>query len=149
METKKSKIYLTIISVSIYLFSLTQTAISSNALEDKTLSGLATLFIGGTVILGGGLLEWLIWLANPLYFLGIYHFFRQNKKAKLFSISASIIALSFSTWNEILVSESGRMGKIDNLNIGYWLWVLSLSIMAIGIFYLSFKEIKIEKKHYA
>jgi hypothetical protein len=133
VKIENRKFYV-LVSLIIYIISLTQTAISSNDLEDKTLSGIATLIMGGLSILGGGVLEWLIWLANPLYFFSVFLFLKSKNSAKIFSIVSTAIALSFATWNEILVSESARLGKIDSLGLGYWLWVISMIILAIGIF---------------
>ena len=133
MKIENRKFYV-LVSLFIYIISLTQTAISSNDLEDKTLSGIAALIMGGLSILGGGVLEWLIWLANPLYFFSIFLFLKSKNSAKIFSIVSTAIALSFATWNEILASESARLGKIDSLGLGYWLWVISMIILAIGIF---------------
>jgi hypothetical protein len=133
VKIENRKFYV-LVSLFIYIISLTQTAISSNDLEDKTLSGIAALIMGGLSILGGGVLEWLIWLANPLYFFSIFLFLKSKNSAKIFSIVSTAIALSFATWNEILASESARLGKIDSLGLGYWLWVISMIILAIGIF---------------
>ena len=72
MNSKYKKVIL-ITSLTIYTLSLCSPAITSNELEDKTLYGIATLVMGGLSFLGGGILEWLIWLANPLYLLGIYY----------------------------------------------------------------------------
>jgi uncharacterized membrane protein YhaH (DUF805 family) len=148
LKINNPKIFLLTISLIVYVISLTQTAISSNELEDKTLSGIACLVMGGLAILGGGILEWIIWLANPLYFLSIVLLFNSNKMAKIFSSLATIIALSFTAWKEILVSESGRNGRIDSLDLGYWLWILSLTILTIGIFYISKNTVK-QHKHSA
>lgn len=91
--------------------------------------------MGGLAILGGGLLEWIIWLANPLYFLAIIFLFKSNKTSIKFSVAATILALSFTTWKEILAAENGRTATVESLNLGYWLWVLSLTILSIGTIY--------------
>lgn len=103
--------------------------------------------MGGLSILGGGLFEWIIWLANPLYFLSVITFFNKKGQAKVLSLVSTIVALSFLGWKKILVSESGRLGEIDSLDLGYWLWTLSLMTATIGMF---LPKINIEKlKHYA
>ena len=143
LKIKSPKIYV-IVSLVIFTVSLTQTAISSSEFEDKTLSGIATLVMGGLSVLGGGILEWLIWLANPLYFFSLYLFLKSKNKAKIYSLLSTTIALSFVTWNKILVAESGKLGNIDSLGLGYWLWVSSLAILTIGIFLL-----EKDNRHYA
>lgn len=135
-SSRKGKLYLITASGLFFLASLTQVALSSNDSEDKALSGFVIFLFGATAILGGGLLEWLIWLANPLYFMSIYMLVKGNNMAKITSILSTFVALSFSTWDNILVSTSGRMGKIDTLGAGYWLWVISLALLAIGVFYI-------------
>ncbi|MBL0065623.1 MAG: hypothetical protein IPP38_11555 [Bacteroidetes bacterium] len=91
--------------------------------------------MGGLAILGGGLLEWLIWLANPVYIFALIFFYKSNKTSKLVSIIATILALSFTTWKEILAAENGRTATIESLNLGYWLWVLSLTLLSIRTIY--------------
>ena len=132
----KIKINVLLISLTVFIVSLTQTALTYNDLDgQKTHSSLSLLFMGGLAILGGGLLEWFIWLANPLYFLGLILFIKSNKTSKKVSIAAAILALSFTTWKEILAAENGRTASIERLNLGYWLWTLSLTILTIGAFY--------------
>jgi hypothetical protein len=132
----KAKAYFVVASVTIFAFSLTQTALTYNDFDGlKTHSSLSLLIMGGLAILGGGFLEWLIWFANPLYFIGLLLFYRSNKVSSSFSILATILALSFTAWEQILASESGRSGTIESLNAGYWLWTLSLAILTIGTLY--------------
>lgn len=138
MDNKLNKIktYVILISLAIFIVSLTQTALTYNDFDgQKTHSSLSLLFMGGLAILGGGLLEWVIWFANPLYFLAIIFLLKSNKTSKKVSIGAAILALSFTTWKEILAAENGRTATIESLNLGYWLWVLSLTILTIGIIY--------------
>lgn len=133
LKINKPIIYI-FVSLIIYIISLTQPAISSNELNDKTLSGIATLVMGGLSVLGGGFFEWIIWLANPLYFLSIIFFIKYRNTAQVLSLLSCILALSFVTWDKVLASESGRLAKIESLDIGYWLWLSSIVILTIGIF---------------
>jgi hypothetical protein len=122
--------------LTVFIVSLTQTALTYNDFDGQKIhSSLSLLFMGGLAILGGGLLEWFIWLANPLYVLALIFFFKSNKTSKVVSITATILALSFTTWKEILAAENGRTATIERLNLGYWLWVLSLTILSIGTIY--------------
>ncbi len=138
MDNKLNKIktYVSLISLTVFIVSLTQTALTYNDFDGQKIhSSLSLLFMGGLAILGGGLLEWFIWLANPLYVLALIFFFKSNKTSKVVSITATILALSFTTWKEILAAENGRTATIVSLNLGYWLWVLSLTILSIGTIY--------------
>lgn len=72
MDNKRNRIktYVLLISLVVFIVSLTQTALTYNDIDgQKTHSSISLLFMGGLAILGGGLSEWFIWLANPLYFL--------------------------------------------------------------------------------
>lgn len=135
-KLNKIKTYVLIISLTVFIVSLTQTALTYNDFDGQKIhSSLSLLFMGGLAILGGGLLEWFIWLANPLYVLALIFFFKSNKTSKAVSITATILGLSFTTWKEILAAENGRTATIESLNLGYWLWVLSLTILSIGTIY--------------
>jgi hypothetical protein len=80
-------------------------------------------------------MEWLIWLANPIYFTASILLLCHKKISVYFSISATLIALSFSTWKELLVSENGRQAEIASLNSGYFLWLSSMIILSAGALY--------------
>ena len=130
-KLNKIKTYVLLISLTVFIVSLTQTALTYNDFDGQKMhSSISLLFMGGLAILGGGLLEWFIWLANPLYILALIFFFKSNKTSKKFSITATILALSFTTWKEVLAAENGRTATIESLNLGYWLWVLSWEKMA-------------------
>jgi len=135
-NSNKIRNYILLLSLTVYIISLTKNAITYNDFDGQnTYSSYSLLFMGGVAILRGGLFEWFIWLANPLYFVGIFLFFKTQKKSIYFSATATIISLSFTTWKEILVSENGRVAKIQTLNPGYWLWTISLTILTIGTIY--------------
>ena len=51
--------------------------------------------MGSIAILGGGLLEWLIWLANPLCLISIFCLIMDKPVATKFNIVAVILAISF------------------------------------------------------
>ena len=135
-KINKIKTYVSLISLTVFIISLTQTALTYNDFDGQKIhSSLSLLFMGGLAILGGGLLEWFIWLANPLYILALIFFFKSNKTSRMVSIVATFLALSFTTWKEILAAENGRTATIESLSLGYWLWVLSLTILSIGTIY--------------
>ena len=48
------------------------------------------------------------------------------------SFIATIIAFSFSQFDTIIASESGRESPIKSLELGYKLWLASFVIMSIG-----------------
>lgn len=135
-KLNKIKTYVIVLSLTVFIISLTQTAVVYKDFDGQKIhSSISLLFMGGLAILGGGLMEWLTWLANPLYFLAIIFLYKSDKTCKKVSIAATILALSFSTWKEILAAENGRAATIEHLDSGYWLWVLSLAILYTGALY--------------
>jgi hypothetical protein len=117
----------------VYIVSLTQPAIVYNDYDgQKTFSSASALLMGAISFLGGGALEWIIWLANPLYIFALSLFIGSNRSSILIATMATAIALSFLGWHNILVAENGRMASIVGLSAGYWLWVSSLLILMIG-----------------
>lgn len=137
----KIKIFTFLFSLTAFVVSLTQSALTYTDFDGQKIhSSISLLFMGGLAVLGGGLLEWLIWLANPLYFIALFFFYKSNKSSKIYSIAATTLALSFSNWKVILAAENGREATIHHLNLGYWLWVLSMTVLSIGTIYY-FKQL--------
>ncbi|MGV3538250.1 MAG: hypothetical protein ACO1OQ_00475 [Rufibacter sp.] len=125
------------ISSIIYICSLFQNGITfldenGEGLTTGSFSSIELLLYGGIGILGGGLLEWIIWLANPFYFYSIYLLILGKNNAANFILIGSILALSFRAWHEILVSESGRNATIISFDLGYYLWLGSFLLLLFG-----------------
>jgi hypothetical protein len=58
---------ITTVSIILFIVSLTLTAINYEDYDKlKSYSSISIFLLGGISILGGGLFEWLIWLANIL-----------------------------------------------------------------------------------
>jgi hypothetical protein len=127
---------ITTVSIILFIVSLTLTAINYEDYDKlKSYSSISIFLLGGISILGGGLFEWLIWLANPIYFIALLLLLKRKRLSIIFSILATLIACSFATWHELLVSESGRMAKIESLGMGYVFWLLSFMILTYASFY--------------
>lgn len=133
MGSKEIKFITIGLSLLIFGISLSQNAIVIDYIEIKEVSSLEYFFMGSTAFIGGGLLEQIIWLANPLCFFAIKFLIKDDKRAALLSLIASALAISFYFWNEVLGAESGAMAKIVSFELGYYLWVLSILILTIGI----------------
>lgn len=92
------------------------------------LDGLWTTVFGwlGAFFIGG---IYLVWIANPLFIIGLI----VNKKSPTWSLILSLAALAISLiflgGGKILLNEAGHYGYITKLHIGYWLWVLSMSLL--------------------
>ena len=115
------KIVLVVIVLSVFGVSLTYDAIVVQKLEEIIVQPSLNFFlIGSTAILGGGVLEWIIWLANPISLISIVLFLYNDKylkRALQLNCIALLLSGSFYFWKEILVSESGATGKIISFEI--------------------------------
>ena len=74
-------------------------------------------------------------VSKPSIFTGYLLYLKSKNIAKYFSLLSVLIAISFVFWDSILVSESGRLGKIETLEYGYWLWIFGLLTLTIGSFF--------------
>ena len=121
------------ISLILYVCSLFQTGITYLDYNGQgSFTSIELLIVSGIGILGGGLLEWVIWLANPFFFYSIYFIIKGRKEALYFVGFSGITALIFRTWNEILVAENGRNAAITSFDLGYYLWLSSFIVLLIG-----------------
>ncbi|KUJ50958.1 hypothetical protein [Chryseobacterium sp. JAH] len=99
------------------------------------------IFLFGIIsFLGGGILEFFVWSANIWFFVSIFFFFKKKYSLSItFSTIATITALSFIFWNNILISENGRKGIINTLEAGYFLWIAAFLSLLISGVYLKIK----------
>jgi hypothetical protein len=144
---KKLRIVTLLLPAIPFLISLTQDAITYQYQGVQKHSGISIFAMGSTAILGGGLLEWLTWLANPIALVAWINFLKESKpvnkmesiirrskpKSPWISLIAVAIALSFRFWKEILAAESGSTGRIYSFEAGYWLWICSITLLCICI----------------
>ena len=87
-------------SLLLYILSFTQDAFVVNDMNvEKVFSSLEILAMGSIAFLGGGLLEQLIWNANPLYVLTIVFFLMGKPLAVKTRLGALVLAPLFLTWN--------------------------------------------------
>jgi len=145
LNLKTIKTITILVSLTIFVVSLNYNAITLDFQGVKPVPSIEYFLMGSTAILGGGLLEWIMWLANPLSLLTIIYLWKDNRIARLTSIISMSLALIFSTWNEILGAESGSMGKIVSLEVGYYLWLTSIIVLTIGTNYYFLRLWQLEK----
>ena len=134
-ESSGVKVRVIVVSVSLILYavSLFFTAISYADYDGPgSFSSFELALFGGVAVLGVGLFEWLIWLANPLYFIALIRLLKSRKGAVYIGATSFFFAFIFLTWNEILVAENGRHAAIVSLNAGYYLWLASILTLTIG-----------------
>jgi hypothetical protein len=92
-KTDRLKDSIWVMSVIVYIVSLTQPAIVYNDYDgQKRFSSVSALLMGAISFLGGGALEWIIWLANPLYIFALSLFIGSNRSSILIATMATAIA---------------------------------------------------------
>ncbi len=119
---KKMNLVLLIFSILFFALSLTTKCFCTDSSCGDSLAiflaGIFCFFIGGVSF---------IWLANPFLFLS---WILKNYKITSFILSslALIISVSFLFIKQIIVNEGGSKEPITNYKLGFWLWILSISI---------------------
>ncbi len=123
------------ISLCLLIFSLSQDAFYIDRQENpKAYSDSSILFfLGWMSFLGGGLIPFIIWLANPLYFITIIYTVQQQKLALLLSITPIILASVFMMLPSILTSESGATSEITGRGLGFYLWFSAFIVLFLGV----------------
>ncbi|MDQ8004952.1 MAG: hypothetical protein REI64_09150 [Pedobacter sp.] len=141
------RLFVVLLPLLLFLISLTQVAFTNEGTDEIAVNQSYLVLLGGPfIILGGATFEWLTWMANPLALCAIILFLTTTRAKKLssptfipndwifiLSIGATVTAWQFSLWKEVMKSESGSMGDILSLNAGYWLWAISILLLALGI----------------
>ena len=82
----------------------------------------------------------LAWLANPLLLLSwILCLTDELRAAFIASAAALLLAMSFLLHSTIVASEAPTYEAVTGYGLGYWLWLASMLIMAVGTlrFYLA------------
>jgi len=95
-------------------------------------SGLLLFFLGWMFPLGGAIVPFLFWLANPIYVASLLLLFMKKKIGLYLSVLPSLIAIGFSRMETIMTSERPEYSKITSLELGYKLWLTSFLILAVG-----------------
>lgn len=74
------------------------------------------------------------WLANPLLLAAwiAYRFCRSPTIPVALSLGALCFALSFLLHDEILSNEAGQYSRITSIELGYWIWIASISTMVLS-----------------
>jgi len=152
----KLRIGIGVIPALIFCISCTQDALVYQYQKLETLSSTMAFLMGATAILGGGTFEWIIWLANPIAVISYFKFLKETRlrdrkdptlntqlpsskySSQWLSLYSTVLAFSFCFWTKILASESGATGEIFSFQLGYWLWVSSITILSVGINVYSF-----------
>lgn len=142
MKSKKQKIVL-YTSIVVYIISLTQKSYCTSGGTCEYFSGLLNLIFGwfGVFMLH---IPAFPWLANLILF-GSWSFFKKKLKISfILSSLALILMLSFLLVDEIKVNDGSTTSIIISYGLGYWLWVLSSFIMALGNLFIMRRSTSLE-----
>ena len=117
------------------IISLTQPAFYIDRKEDpNAYSDSLTLFLLGWMsFLGGAFIPFILWLANPLYFIAVFLIMKKKPSGLYASIAATTLALIFSQLDSIMTSESGSSSTITYRGLGFKLWFASFIILTVGL----------------
>ena len=116
-----------IISVVLLVGSFTQECYCTT---QHCADSIAALLAGGL----GFFFSWagLTWLANPLLIASWITINKRSQLSLIFSLSATLLALSFLLFKGIMDNENGDLNDIISYQPGYWLWVASSLTMFTG-----------------
>ncbi len=117
--------------------SLTQPAFFIDRQDDPNAytNSLILLLMGWMSLLGGAILPFVIWLANPLYIISIIFAIKKKSTGLYLSIGATLLSFIFSLLDTIMTSESGNSSVITVRGLGFKLWFASFIILTVGLLF--------------
>lgn len=135
IEDKKLKKYIFIVSISLFIVSLTQKCYCTTS---ECGDSIMAFILGWAALLSGG--AGISWLANPLLFAS-WFMLRENLKLAMFlSVAALLLSLSFLIFDTVIANEAGQKQQIIAYKLGYWLWMGSNMVMLVGTFVLMLRH---------
>lgn len=138
--THKTARILILISISLFLVSLTQKGYCT---QNNCSDAIILLLLGWFGMLMGG--AGISWIANPLIFASWFFTSRGSKYALYTSILSSAACFLFLFFGSVTDNESGQQHQIVSYEWGYWLWCASSLTMLAGNVFLARKLKKISK----
>ena len=127
-----------LIGTVIFLISLTQDCVYYKYFDEIHYPSYLAFLLGWTYF-DGVCWEGFVWLANPLYFLGIVLVLKRNYSAVFPLIISSFLASSFMFFDNITITKSGRIAPIIELELGYFLWLSSILFTTIFSIFLKIR----------
>lgn len=117
------------LSIVVYVLSLFFPAVCSQNDCGKLPGWMAAAFGWSTFSsIGRNPFQFISWLANPLMLTTWISFFHTNKNKLLIVVSslALLCSISFNLVVELSNYNTGTPDSIDQLSIGYWIWLTSI-----------------------
>lgn len=118
----------------------------ANSIELHWGEGIGMALMGGlTIMLGyhvSEFVQFLIWLANPMYIqlmLVVAHNYSRNKDflptlgQKLWAVTCVLLASWFFFGGQIITSESGAVNEVTSFRLGYWMWWAAMVLLAAAL----------------
>ncbi len=130
VEDKKLKNYILIISIALFVLSLTQKCYcTTTACSDSIMAFL----LGWAAILSGAGFSW---IANPLLLVAWITLKKRLKLSMFLSMFAALLSLLFLLFDSVPDNENGGSHQIVSYGLGYWLWIGSTITMLVGTYAL-------------
>ena len=127
----KNKKNILLLSIGIYIISLTQKSYCTSGGTCEYFSGLLNLIFGWIGVFKLHLPAF-PWIANLILLLSWKTFYKNTKISFILSILAFLIMLSFLFVDEIIINDGSTKSTVVFYGLGYWMWLLSSFIMLIG-----------------
>ncbi len=131
---------LLIISIMIFLFSLSQKTYCHNNDCGEYWSGFLLLIFGWMGLFVGG--AGFCWIANPLLILSWILIRKNIIVSTILSGISTFFSIVFLFFDKIMIDEAGHYGEITGYRLGYWLWLSSILITFIGSILIIIKHKK-------
>ena len=130
------KYILLIISISLFLISLTQYAFyigtNCNTKNIGTPVESSYALFCGWLSIGMEDGASISWIANPILFLSWITFALSKRISFIFSSLATLFAISFLFFKNVITNEAGIPMEVSHYGIGYFFWLSSCIVIMIG-----------------
>lgn len=126
--SKKVRLVFIILSISLFIFSLFRNCYLVDNKETVGSIGLIALLFG----IFNASQSFVVWFANPIYFISIILFYKDKKTSRATSFLSVFLGLSFLILNKVLINEGGTVGQVEEYLSGYWFWIASFIVLFFG-----------------
>ena len=124
-----------LLSLFIFILSLTQNAL---CFSHKCLDSLWAFSTGWILLVVGG--ANLSWLTNGLLISSLITIGKSKKTTLILVLSGIFFGMLPLLTRKIAIDEAGTLRPIITFELGYWLWLLSIIIILLGVILLFWNE---------